>query len=184
MPKFSLKELLQSKKTVPIIAVVGILGILIIFISDMSPKTDNNVVESHNTSTSDQEYLKNLKDDVKKLVISITGEEAVEVLITLESGTEYVYATQKNIDTGIKENKQTDGNYNNETSDKTEESYIIINNGTAEQPLVLSTISPKVRGVSIVCAAAFSNDICDEIKGAVSILCNISEKKISVSGKY
>lgn len=182
LDKLSFKGLLQNKKTVPIIVAVGIIGILIIFIGDIAPKT--KAEDTPTASSCDQDYVNSLKADIKTIVSSITGEEDTEVVVTLESGTEYVYATEKNVDTGVKENKQLDGNYNNETSDKTEESYIIINNGTMEQPLVVSTISPKIRGVSIVCASAFSSDVCDEIKNSISTLCNISEKKISVSGKY
>lgn len=182
--KLDLKQILQSKKAVPIIAVIGLIGIFIIFLGDMLPKNKTETPKSTQTTFEDDEYLKNLKLDIEQLVLSITGEEEAQVVITLETGTEYVYATEKNIDTGIKENKQSEGNYNNETSDKTQESYIIINNGTGEQPLIISTISPKIRGVSIVCASGFSEEVCSEIKNAIAILCNISEKKISVSGKY
>ena len=182
--KFDLNKFLQNKKTVPIIVAIGIIGILIILISDMLPQKNNTVEENMQNISTDSQYLEDLKNDIKTIVLSITGEESVEVVVSLETGIEYVYATEKDTDLGVKENKQSEGNYNNETSDKTEESYIIINNGTGEQPLIISTINPKIRGISIVCSSGFSQEICDTIKTSISTLCNISEKKISVSGKY
>ncbi len=97
-------------------------------------------------------------------------------MVTLESGTEYVYATERNSNSGTKENKESTEKYNNEISDKTEETYIIIKTDNGEQPLLLSALAPSVRGVAIVCDSAANGVVADNIKQAVCTLLDISEK--------
>lgn len=175
-------KILENKKLIKISVIIGIIGILLIFLSDFVTIGDNQK-DTPSVNTND-DYAKSLSEDIETLVKNITGDEQVSVLITLENGTEYVYATKKNIDTDVVENRNSSQNYNNQTSDKSEESYIIIKTDTGEQPLLLSTIAPTVRGVAIACNSGGSAMIVEKVREAVCVLLDITESKVSITAIY
>lgn len=175
-------KFLENKNFVKIAVAIGIIGVLLIFLSDFinvenEPKTEERVMTS-------DDYAKELSVDIETFVKNITGDQNVSVLVTLESGTEYIYATKKNVDTDVVENRNSNENYNNQTSDKTEESYIIIKTDTGEQPLLLGTIAPSVRGVAIACESGANAAAAEKIKNAICVLLDITESKVSITGIY
>ncbi len=173
------KELLKNRRTVSFFALLGAVGILLIFLSDIIPKSSKKGTDE---TVESETYKAQLQSEITELVKSITGDKYVTALVTLESGTEYVYATERNSNSGTKENKESTEKYNNEISDKTEETYIIIKTDNGEQPLLLSALAPSVRGVAIVCDSAANGVVADNIKQAVCTLLDISEKRVSVTG--
>ncbi len=177
------KKLLKNNRLIHGAIILGAIGILLIFLSDFigSANTDN-ITETEGT-VNDELYCKDLEEDAKKLIKSITGDENVEVVITLQSGTEYVYATDKNVNTDTKENISNNEVLNNEISDKTQLSYIIINTSNGEQPLLLSALAPEVRGVAVVCDSGSDKEIAEAIKNSLCTLLDIRENKISVAGR-
>ncbi len=180
MKKLELTKLFRSQKSVTVALIIGIIGIVIILLSDLpifeGEKTSDNL-------TTDEEYRKSLEKSVSELVENITGDENAKVYISLSNSTEYVYAKKKTSDTDLKENKENIDIYKNETSDKKEESYIIINTGNGEQPLLLSSIAPKVRGVAVIAKGANEPDVFRAITSALTVFLDISERDISVIGK-
>lgn len=179
MTFLNLEKLLKDKKLVRLMVVIGIVGVLIIFLSDFIGTKETTNTKSNNINSDD--YAEKLSHDIELLVKDITGDKKVSVLVTLENGTEYIYATQKNVDTDVVENRGSSESYNNQTSDKTEESYIIINTGSGEQPLLLSTIAPSVRGVVVACSSGGNKLIAEQLKTAICVLLDISERKVSIS---
>ena len=84
--KKKLSELI-GKKQLLILIVCGVIGlILIVFPFDRdSSETENGKI----TVTS---YTEKLENRVKDLCLAVDGVEKVEVLLTLESGSEFIYA--------------------------------------------------------------------------------------------
>ncbi len=162
--------------------IIGIVGVILIFLSDFVKVENKEKPQTNITSSSD--YAKEISKDIEVLVKSITGDDNVSALVTLENGTEYIYATEKNVNTDVVENRNSSQNYNNQTSDKTEESYIIINTDQGEQPLLLATIAPTVRGVAIVCTSGGNSAVAEKIISTVCVLLDIPESKVSITGIY
>lgn len=176
------KKLLQNKNLTKYVVILGIIGIALIFLSDYIKLPSSDDEKSNVGMVTDEEYIEKLEADAEELIERITGDEDVKVVITLESGTEYLYATDKNINTDTRENISGNEVLNNEISDKTEESYIIINTSDGEQPLLLSALSPTVRGAVVVCNSGNMGETEDIIKKSLSTLLDIGESKISVAG--
>ncbi len=177
------KKLLQNKNLTKYAVVLGVVGIVLIFLSDFFDSTNIEKNKSYeNSMITDEAYCDELEKDAQELIKSITGDKSVKVIITLDSGAEYLYATDKNVNTDSKENISGNEVLNNEISDKTEESYIIINTGDGEQPLLLSALSPKVRGAAVVCDSGNIPQIAEIIKDSLCTLLDVSEGKISVAG--
>ena len=178
---FSLNNILHNKYITKYLMVLGIVGIAIIFLSnylDFSQQSKTQNVEP----LSEEEYCVKLEKEVTELIRSITGDDNVRVVIALESGVEYLYASNKNINTDTKKNISGEEVLNDEISDKSEESYIIIKTSDGEQPLLISALAPKVRGVAVVCDSGYLESTSEIIKDSISTLLDLSESNISLAG--
>lgn len=171
-----IKELL-SKKNNNLIFILAILGIVLVFISslDLNLNSDNDD-EAHN-------YEAELEEKVKNVVCKITGERNVEVFITLESSEEIVYADKiKSSNNLTEDNQGEDKTKLNEKQDK-EQNYIIIEDSDGgQQALVVTTLSPTVRGVVVVSKYANDEAVSESIINAVTTALNISNRKVCVVG--
>ncbi len=175
-------KMLENKKVIKVAVAVGIIGVLLIFLSDFIKIEEKPNAEASVTTSDD--YAKQLSADIESLVKSITGDQKVSALVTLENGTEYIYATEKNINTDVVENRNSSQNYNNQTSDKSEESYIIIKTDAGEQPLLLATIAPTVKGVAIVLESGNDEMVAEKVRSAVCVLLDVPESKVNITGIY
>jgi len=117
------------KKSVLLIG--GVIGILLLFIGTFVSNVEAEKEEEFAVSF----YTEELEEKIKKLCESVSGVSDVHVLLTLDSGGEYVYAqnTEKNVS----------GSF---ISD-----YLIITKNGEESGVLLEEIFPRIRGVAIVC---------------------------------
>lgn len=177
----NLEKIYGNKNIIKIAVILGVAGVLLIFLSDFL-NFDNKTKTTEIKEITSADYTAQLEADIEQLTKGITGDRNVSAIVTLENGTEYIYATQKNVDTDVVENRGAGENYNNQTSDKSEESYIIINTGSGEQPLLLNSIAPKIRGVAVVCESGNLPEISDRLSNAICVLLDITESRVSISG--
>lgn len=78
------------------------------------------------------------------------GAGKCRIMVTLENGVEYVYATQQKVNTDRQEG--TDGNSSKlNQRDDTEESIVIVETENGRQGLLVTELQPTVKGVVIVC---------------------------------
>ena len=170
--KEKIAKLLADKKTSKIILILGIVGIVLIFVSGI---TGDSSEESLPTASefSETEYLAGLEEDIKQMVFGICGDSTAIVTVTLDTGMVYEYAN---------EIKQKGTDEQNKTSNESEKTYITVRDKSgAETPLVITSYMPKVRGVSVICNA--NDDDTEKIKNAVSAALDISSRKIYIGRK-
>lgn len=169
------------KNKAKLILIVGILGIALIFLSSFFESGNSNTdkdKDNVNILTSDQ-YCELLEKKVKTIVTGITGSKNSVVVVTLDTGVQYVYADNEKRQTSNSE--QSD---KKENSDSNEQNYIIITDKNGdEQPLIITEYMPSVRGVAIVCEGGYDPTVTDRIKNAVMSALDITSKKIYVTGK-
>ena len=174
----SLKILLNNKKVSMTIFVVGIIGILLIFISDILDDDNQNKVDTNQINQlSENEYCSLIEDKISKIIKSMTGNDNSKVIVTLDSSYEYVYLNEKDISNDYTNENDTE----TKKKDNSSEKYIIIEDSSGnESALIVTTLSPKIRGVVII--YDYDNGIIDdEIKSAVMAALDISSSKIYVS---
>lgn len=173
----------KEGKAVKIVYIVGIVGIALIFISTLFKDKPNTTNKKTQTEDSTLEYCNMLEDKIKKLVSSITSSNKVEVLITLDSGVEYVYANEINKDTDKLEDVNGNDNRKVQEKDKEEKKYIIVKTEDGgEVALLVTELAPKIRGVAIVCEGGDRKDIAEKIKHAVSTVLDITTRRVSITG--
>ena len=169
--KEKLTKLLADKKTAKIILIAGIIGIALIFLSNLSGEKDTIKEEPE---FSEENYCLLLEQKIKDMVFGICADSSSTVAVTLDTGIIYEYASE------IKEKGSKD---DGRQSAENEKSYITVRdkNGS-EEPLIITSYMPRVRGVSIICSA--DEETAEKIKNAVSAALDITSRKIYVGRKH
>ncbi|MBQ6885156.1 MAG: hypothetical protein IJN56_05405 [Clostridia bacterium] len=170
-----IKQIIQTPK---VLIIVGVCGILLIFISSLFSSDDNTknakAIDTYDT----QQYCKLLENDIKSIVTGITGDRKPTVVITLESGIRYSYVSAEETDTS-----SSTGNTNDQLSESKKQSYITVKTTDGgEQPLIVTEIMPQIRGVAIICSGGNSEAVAEKIKNAVTAALNITSKRVYISG--
>lgn len=179
-----LREYTKNTKFVTVIVAIGLIGIMLILLSDLvKPKTsEEKQSDTQIKYVSLDEYENRLEQGLAEIISSINGAGKTRVLLTMESTVEQVYATNKN----LSQDNSTNVDNSNSSSDKdiqAETTYITVelSDGTEETVLV-KEIQPKVRGVLVVCAGGDDSIVKGKIIDAVTKALDISSSKVSVAG--
>ncbi len=149
-----------------LIIVVGLAGILLLAFSEFLPEKekDSEPVAESKTDSDFNSYENDLEDRLKVLLESINGAGKVQVMITVESGDEKIYATET------------------ERSDKNEDKkYVLIDADGNNNGLLLKVAQPEIRGVAVVCQGADSPEVKRQITDAVTSVLGISTNRVSIS---
>ncbi len=164
-----IKNLKLDKKTI-FVFVAGILGIVIIFLSEIdfnvnkeSEKEDDNI---------DNDYCLQLEKKMEDFIENIDGAGKTRVIITLSETTEYIYA---------KDGKEVRKNNEKNDDETLENEYVIIENNNINSGLLIKTIEPKIRGIAISCEGGDNIKVQQQIYSAVSAVLNINTSRISIS---
>ncbi len=161
-----IKELSKKPVFLKAAAVLGVLVIILILISDLSDgsgKKEKPADISVDFAYADA-YTDALKAELSEMLASIEGVGKAQVMLTLSSAEEYVYAEE------IKRG-----------SSQAEKKYVIIDNGSQEEALVKKIKNPQVSGVLIVCEGGDDPRVCEKIYKAVSAALDVSTSKIYVA---
>lgn len=180
-----LKEYTKSPRFIKGLVVVGLVGIVLILLSDLfqGKAVDNQQPTTEIQYVSLAEYENQLEQGLAEIISSIDGAGKTRVLLTMESTVEQVYATNKNL---AQNNSTNSSNGNLPSSDndtQAESTYITVelSDGT-EQTVLVKEIQPKVRGVLVVCAGGDDSIVREKIIDAVTKALDISSSKVSVAG--
>lgn len=159
-------EKIKRDKRIASIVSIGLVGIILLTLSELMPqKSDAKQNEkSENVTDIRDSYEENIEKRLTSIVSSIDGAGRTEVMVTLASGDENVYAVKEKSSDGSKERE-----------------YIVIDSDKNESGLLLKVIEPEIRGVAIVCEGADSAKIRQEIISSVSAVLGISTNRISIA---
>lgn len=151
-----------------IIAVlVGLVICIIYFACFNKPKTDNADDVTTENYSSAVEYVDYLENKLGNVLSKISGVGNVDVIITLESGFTYEYATDTETKT------TTSGGA--ETTIKTE-TVILVSN----QPVITKEIYPTIKGVVVVAEGAENFNVKMNILTAVETVLEVERNSITI----
>ena len=122
------------------------------------------------------EYEQQLERRLGEIVGAIAGAGETRVMLTLECGSEPIYAVQGGSDS---RHSVTEGG--TEESLSAEKEYVILGSGAGEQGLVLKMVEPQVRGVAVVCRGGDDLMVRQAIVEAVTAVLNVGSNKVSVA---
>lgn len=171
--KTSIFGKLKNIKHFEIIVVIAFCAILLLIYASTfnSKKTEKNT----STTLTTEEYATYLENKLSNVLSHINGAGNVNVMITLECGVEYVYATNKTEET-------TSSTISGTTTTQTtvSEEIILVSVSGKSSPIVLKENLPKVSGVVIVASGANNINIRLELQRAAEALLEVDEKDIEI----
>lgn len=192
-PKVNIKEVFKDLKTkvkadkkLLFIIGIGIVGMLLLVITEFTSTTDDNVEKVAKATNKDtqytyeQKYKCQIQSELQKLISSIDGAGQTKVMVTLDSGSKSVYAVDEKVDDNT-DTQQGDTNYkkNNDYSRQTE--HIIVNSSKDDEGLVIEVLQPKVRGVAVVCQGADSAMVRKDITDTVTAVLDIDSNRVCIT---
>lgn len=163
-----------------IICIIGIVGILLIFISSFFPLSrDKEETVEGDTSAA---YAARLEEQLEEMAADITGARQVRALVTLNSGEEYVYANEEKADSNESDSQDGDAKSQSSKKDSSEKSFVLMNgNSGSQQPLVITKLPPTVKGVVLVCQSAGSQEMQEALEHAVTTALDIPSTRVYVT---
>lgn len=112
-------------------------------------------------------YTKELEARIESLCTSVGGIEYAKVLLTLDNGSEYVYA----------QNEKNSGSQSGSAKD-----YVIISDSKTDSPILVNEIYPKIRGVAVVCTGGDRADVQRTVTELLTAALGLQSNKIKVAG--
>ncbi len=165
----------KNDKKVRIIFILGLIGIVLIGLSQFWPSGGEEETDVDNgTLTTTEQYKEKLEKRVEELLTTVEGVGKTQVMITLESGVEYVYEKEQNISSTLNEDNTQSEGAKIQQSEDSKESFIIAEDSNGKKTaLVRKQLEPKVQGVVVVCEgggrATVSKNIYDLITTVLGI---------------
>ncbi len=172
-------EKFKRDKKLLIICAVGVVGIVLLLLSEVMPDIEekNENYESESQSQTELSYAEEIEDRLTQIISSIDGAGKTKVMVTLENGAEQVYA--KNEKNDADNSTDTDGLQNKFSYEK--EYVLIESDRNGKNGLVIKLIQPKIRGVAVVCEGGGSDVIRQEISQTVTAVLDISASRVYVT---
>lgn len=152
---------------IKILVVIGLVGIVLIAMSDSFPKSENKRIEN-DLKSNYLEYVDLLEKDTEEIISSIDGVGECRVMITLKNSNENIYAKNSEENVGS-------GNYS-----KNDE-YVFYDENNGDSPLLLKENYASVQGVVVVCSGGDNTKVKECVIKSIVALYDIPSNKISVS---
>lgn len=158
---------------------VGLLGLLLIFLSELGG-SENPKVASMSQTVENEAYIQSMEDKLGKLVEQVSGAGNCHVMVTLEQGTQYVFASEsKKV---IDETQSRDGNENSKVQqkDNSESRIVVLEENGVSRPLVETSKEPQVKGVVVVCEGGSSSIVRERVTEVLTTVLGIGSHQVCV----
>ncbi len=171
-----LTEWAKSGKGRTALIACGMAGIALLAIPEILPTQTEGVKESFNADV----FVAQTEARLCTLVESIEGAGECHVMVTLENGVEYVYATEERRNSDREEDISGEDTRLTQRDDN-ETAAILVDTDTGREGLLVTELQPTVRGVVVVCEGGDDEAVCRRVAEAVSVALNISSKRVCIT---
>ncbi len=161
----------QNKdKKLRLLVILGLVGILLIALSEWLPRRSSREdTETPTGGTVSVAQVENaLEQRITALIREVDGVGDCLVMVTLESGSRFVYAADQT---------HSDAAGSTGSSEKT----LLVETDSGPVGLLVTEIQPSVKGVAIVCDGGGDPAVCRQVTGLVSAAFNISSGRVCVA---
>lgn len=157
------------------------LGLLLVGISNILIPTEKTTSVNSNPLTISQ-YCDTEEKRLENILSHIEGVGEVHVMMTLQNGVEYRYAAdEKQSEDSILTYSSGDKTPSKvEQTENSEQKYILIGATGDKKPLVVTELSPSVKGVVVVCSGANDAVIRQRVTEAVTTAMGINTLQVCV----
>lgn len=177
--KTMVDSVVQDDKKRKLILIAGIILIGIIFLSGFwNDKKDSQAAQSTAQGITEEEYVQQLEKKVKELLRGIDGVGNPDVMLTLESGSEYVYQSETKRST---DRTDTSGETTQERLDDEHTIVMVEGDNGKKQALIRTELTPKIQGIVVVCDGADQVSVQTQIIDVLTTAFGISSARVSVA---
>lgn len=185
MKKNEILERLKQNKLMAIVLAAGIIAMLALMLSEFIPKGGEREDEKEATAVTaentDYNYAENVEKRLTEIISSIVGAGETKVMVTLESGSEQIYAENKKTNSKFFGKGENADRSSDETLDEQREYIIIETAGGDENGLILKVIQPKIRGVAVVCEGGDAASVREQVLNTVTAVLGISAARVNIA---
>lgn len=145
--------MLKKHKNKIVIITLAIVGIALILLGniDFSKKNEEN------NELSQELYTTYLEEKIEAFLLSVRGISNVNVVITLDNSSEFVYA-------------QNDATYD----------FLKLSGEDGESAVYVTEIYPRVRGIAIACTNGDSDEVKMKVTALIQAYLGISSNRIQI----
>ena len=151
---------------VRLLIALGVAGMLLIGLSEWLPHRSVSEADAPASVTAVQ-VEQALEQRIADLLGSVAGVGRCQVMVTLESGEQAVYAADTS-------RSVTEG------GESGSESYLTVDTSDGPVGLLLTRIQPTVRGVVVVCSGGEDPAVCQRVQSVITTAFHISERRVCV----
>lgn len=166
----------SGDKVRPILLIAGLLAIVLLGLSSFLDNKNTKSSAAAPSVMSADDYVAAMEEKLSAIVGSIEGAGPCRVMVTLENGVEYVYATQEKVNT----DRQEDSGGVSQRDD-TEQNIIVVETENGRQGLLVTEIQPTVKGVVVICEGGDQPLVQERVVSTITTALNISSKRVCVT---
>ena len=175
--------LFKEKKSRTLL-LLGIAGMSLVLLSALLPlgaaPKENPSVGAGGMSA--EEYIESLEKRLTGIVGSVEGVGRCEVMVTAESGVEYVYAVEQSENLNQQSSFDGDEVRRETQQQQSDQKYIILDAGGGKKEALLKTQrQPAIQGVVVVCEGAGSMVVQERVTEVVTTALGIPYNKVCVT---
>lgn len=149
--------------------VVAVGALLMLFSFPVSPEKETEKAAEDSADSFD---LAEFEEQVMTSLSAIDGVGRVEVMLTLKSTAQSVYAS---------DTQSSQSSSDASSSESSQTTMSILSDGSyGETPVLIQSNYPTFRGAVIICDGADDSEVCLEVTEAVSALCDLSSDHITI----
>lgn len=172
----------NSPPKIKLIIAIGTAAMLLLALPDMCSGCNNSSEPEKNKSPcSVEQYADELEKKLENMISAVDGAGKTKVMITLQNGMEYIYASEDKLSVNTSESTGTNGSQSSEAKENSENSYIIIDTDEGEKALIRTELMPSVNGVVVACEGAGDPIVAERIEQVVTTALNISSKRVCIT---
>lgn len=141
---------------------VGIAGLVLIGLTEILPGKDTAATTASEVTEMQVEAA--LEQRMTDLLTQVDGVGRCRVMVTLESGSRSVYATDSAV-----------------TASGNSQQVLTVDTDTGPVGLLLTRIQPTVKGVAVVCDGGGDPAVCRRITQLIATTFHISERRVCIA---
>ncbi len=162
------KAFIDKDNRMKILLVLGIIGILLIFLSSfIEDDTKTTTTSSTTIDINTDEFINKTEQELVNLLQEISGVGEVKVMVSVSGTTELEYAQEL-----TKDSDEQSNSYKNQ--------YVFIENNGDKEALVKKINKPQISGVCVVCRGGEDIRVIEKVTRAVATVLDISSTSICV----
>ncbi|WMJ84250.1 hypothetical protein ACS3UN_08170 [Oscillospiraceae bacterium LTW-04] len=171
-----------SQKQAKWLTMLGVAGMLLIMLTGLWPDDSGQSDVSKDVVGSLDTHAQQTEQRLAEILKQIKGVGAVHVMVTLENGVEYRYAAdeKQSDDSVFTYADGSDAPSKVQEKEDRQQSYILVDSSGGKKPLVLTELSPRVKGVVVVCSGAGNPVIRQRVTDAVTTALGVTSLQVCV----